>query len=173
MVRSHKKTETGRFFAFALQMHLSYITQFLLPLSYRQSQELWKSTDNLLFLFNNLVGFLKVRQHFPAKCRGVFSLPLKGFYMSTFNCFLKFPIRPKRNALFFSFYNCRRDLDTHFWNKHNHPSEIRKNTESCKAFGHSSPFQDQLLYCWPCGGWKLSGLRSTAGDFSAVFWSIS
>lgn len=39
-----------------------------------------------------------------------------------------------------------RVLDTHFWNKHNHPSEIRKDTEFCKAFAYSSPFKDQLLY---------------------------
>lgn len=54
------KTEASRLLVFALQMHLSYIRLFLLPLSYRQRQELWKSTDNMIFLFNNLVGFLKV-----------------------------------------------------------------------------------------------------------------
>lgn len=60
MLKPHKETEAGRLLVLALQMNLSYTRLFLLPLSYRQQQELWKSTVNMIFLFNNLVGFLKV-----------------------------------------------------------------------------------------------------------------
>lgn len=60
MLKPHKKTEAGRPLVLAVQMHLSYIRLLFLPLSYRQPQELWKSTDNVLFFFNNFIGFLKL-----------------------------------------------------------------------------------------------------------------
>lgn len=70
------------------------------------------------------------------------------YYMPTFNYLHKFSVRSK-NILLVSFYDWKRDLDTHFWNKYNCTSGKKKKKKRIPQSFHSlQPMSRPVAVHW-------------------------